>query len=141
MKPLDLDETENTIEQCMLKRRLAKGRPGAEAEPAPEPPAHGLVGRHPAMVEVYKSIGSITGSAAPVLIHGESGTGKELVARAIHATSARKEGPFVAVNCTAVPKELLESELFGHVKGAFTGAAIDRRGKFESARGGTLFLD
>ena len=141
MKPLDLDETENTIEQCMLKRRLAKGRPGAADEPAQSAPAHGLVGKHPAMIEVYKSIGAIAASNAPVLIHGETGTGKELVARAIHGTSARHDAPFVAVNCTAVPKELLESELFGHVKGAFTGAALDRRGKFDSARGGTLFLD
>ena len=100
-----------------------------------------LVGRSPALLEVFKTIGRVATSDIAVLITGESGTGKELVARAIHQASARSEGPFVAVNAAAIPRELLESELFGHERGAFTGAVESRPGRFREARGGTLFLD
>ncbi len=100
-----------------------------------------LVGRSEAMLEVFKTIGRVAGRDVSVLITGESGTGKELVARAIHAASARAESPFVAVNAAAIPRELLESELFGHERGAFTGATESRLGRFREATGGTLFLD
>ncbi len=100
-----------------------------------------LIGRSPAMQEVYKLIGRVVTNEATILICGESGTGKELVARAIHFKSSRWRGPFVAVNCSAIPAGLLESELFGHERGAFTGASERRTGKFEQAAGGTLFLD
>lgn len=101
----------------------------------------GLVGRSPAMVKVYKLIAQAARSDATVLVTGESGTGKELVARSIHQFSARAEGPFIAVNCSGLTDTLLESELFGHTKGSFTGATNDRAGLFEAANGGTLFLD
>ncbi len=100
-----------------------------------------LVGRDARMQELYALIGSVAASEATVLIRGESGTGKELVARALHEASARAGGPFVAVNCSALSEQLLESELFGHVRGAYTGAAADRRGRFAEASGGTIFLD
>jgi two-component system nitrogen regulation response regulator GlnG len=100
-----------------------------------------LVGKSPAMQAAYKVIGAVAGSDCAVLIRGESGTGKELAARAIHAHSERRNGPFVALNCAAVPETLLESELYGHVRGAFTGAVRDRAGKAELADRGTLFLD
>ena len=100
-----------------------------------------IIGRSPAMQEVYKLIGRVVSSEATVLLSGESGTGKELVARAIHFKSPRWRGPFIAVNCSAIPQGLLESELFGHERGAFTGATDRRAGKFEQAAGGTLFLD
>ena len=100
-----------------------------------------IIGRSPAMQEVYKLIGRVVTNDATVLVSGESGTGKELVARAIHFKSPRWRGPFVAVNCSAIPPGLLESELFGHERGAFTGASERRTGKFEQAAGGTLFLD
>jgi two-component system nitrogen regulation response regulator GlnG len=100
-----------------------------------------IIGRSPAMQEVYKLIGRVVNNDATVLLRGESGTGKELVARAIHYKSPRWRGPFVAVNCSAIPHGLLESELFGHERGAFTGATERRPGKFEQAAGGTLFLD
>ena len=99
------------------------------------------MGRHPAMVAVYKTIGAVSTSRAAVLLRGETGTGKELIARTIHHNSAEAGHPFIAVNCAAVPETLLESTLFGHVKGAFTGASSDRRGPFEMAGRGTLFLD
>jgi two-component system, NtrC family, nitrogen regulation response regulator GlnG len=100
-----------------------------------------IIGRGPAMQEVYKLIGRVVANDATLLIRGESGTGKELVARAIHFRSPRSRGPFVAVNCSAIPRGLLESELFGHERGAFTGATERRAGKFEQAAGGTIFLD
>jgi DNA-binding NtrC family response regulator len=104
-------------------------------------PFPGLIGRSPAIERVFRLIENLEHSEATVLLSGESGTGKEVVARAIHAHSSRREGPFVAVNCGALPGELLESELFGHARGAFTGAVRDRAGRFEVAQGGTLFLD
>src|SRR5438309_11691528 len=100
-----------------------------------------IVGSCSAMREVYKAIGRVTGQNVPVLITGESGTGKELVARAIYQHGSRAKAPFMALNCAAIPETLLESELFGHEKGAFTGAERRRIGKFEQANGGTLFLD
>src|SRR5262249_15352055 len=99
------------------------------------------VGRCPAMQKVYKDIGRVAGQEVTVLIGGESGTGKELVARAIYQHSRRSAGPFLAINCAAIPEQLLESELFGHEKGAFTGADRRRIGKFEQCSGGTIFLD
>src|SRR5207248_9797257 len=105
-------------------------------EAAPE-----VLGQAPAMQEVFRSIGRLSQSHATVLITGESGTGKELVANALHRHSPRGTRPFIAINTAAIPKELLESELFGHERGAFTGAQNQRRGRFEQAEGGTLFLD
>lgn len=100
-----------------------------------------IIGKSPRMIEVYQIIESISGSLANVLIQGDTGTGKDVIAKAIHYHSLRRRGPFVHVNCTALPETLLESELFGHVKGAFTGAITDRQGRFEVAQKGTLFLD
>src|SRR5687767_15643610 len=105
-------------------------------ETAPE-----ILGQAPAMQEVFRSIGRLSQSQATVLINGESGTGKELVANALHRHSPRADKQFIAINTAAIPKELLESELFGHERGAFTGAQSMRRGRFEQAEGGTLFLD
>jgi DNA-binding NtrC family response regulator len=139
LKPLDLDEIEGVIERC-LRDRAAAEEPESGDEDAQEPPG-GLVGRHPSMMAVYKTIGAVSRSRAPVLIQGETGTGKELIARVIHQNSLESGAPFIAVNCAAVPETLLESELFGHVRGAFTGATADRRGPFELAGSGTIFLD
>jgi len=105
------------------------------------PDLHGLIGRSPAMADLRALLAQVGASEASVLVTGPSGSGKELAARAIHAASPRARGPFVALNCGAIPRELLESELFGHERGAFTGAHATRIGKFEAAAGGTLFLD
>jgi DNA-binding NtrC family response regulator len=116
-------------------------RPAEEDQASVVSPFPGLIGRSPAMERVFRLIENLEHSEATVLLTGESGTGKEVVANAIHARSPRRAGPFVAVNCGALPGELLESEMFGHVRGAFTGAVRDRIGRFELAAGGTLFLD
>ncbi|MBF0425690.1 MAG: sigma-54-dependent Fis family transcriptional regulator [Magnetococcales bacterium] len=102
---------------------------------------NGMIGQSPSMRRLFKLIERVAATDATVLIQGESGTGKELISRAIHEGSSRKNGPLVPVNCGAIPEDLLESELFGHVKGSFTGAAFTRKGRFEAARDGTLFLD
>ncbi|MGH8506420.1 MAG: sigma 54-interacting transcriptional regulator, partial [Stenotrophobium sp.] len=114
-----------------------------EPEEPPNPAASGttLIGEAPAMQEVFRAIGRLSHSHITVLITGESGTGKELVARALHRNSPRAQRPFIAINTAAIPKDLLESEFFGHERGAFTGAATQRKGRFEQADGGTLFLD
>jgi two-component system, NtrC family, nitrogen regulation response regulator GlnG len=134
-KPFDVDQA---VE--LIRRALDESRREAEAaEPLGETPE--ILGQAPAMQEVFRAIGRLSQSSATVLITGESGTGKELVARALHRHSARGAKPFVAINTAAMPKDLLESELFGHERGAFTGAQQQRRGRFEQAEGGTLFLD
>jgi two-component system nitrogen regulation response regulator NtrX len=126
-----------------LERALAPLPPRAEAAPesALDGARYGMVGRSEAMQRVYQLVDMVAPTRARVLISGERGTGKELVARAIHAHSPRRSRPFVQLNCAAVPADLIESEMFGHVKGAFTGAVADRRGTFETANEGTLFLD
>jgi two-component system nitrogen regulation response regulator GlnG len=134
-KPFDVDQA---VE--LIRRALEESRREAEAvEPLGEMPE--ILGHAPAMQEVFRAIGRLSQSSATVLITGESGTGKELVARALHRHSARASKPFVAINTAAMPKDLLESELFGHERGSFTGAQQQRRGRFEQAEGGTLFLD
>jgi two-component system nitrogen regulation response regulator NtrX len=127
----------------VLARVLAPmpARPESPAERPVEGARYGMVGRSEAMQRVYQLVDMVAPTRARVMISGERGTGKELVARAIHALSPRRDRPFVEVNCAAVPAELIESEMFGHVRGAFTGAVADRQGTFESAHGGTLFLD
>ena len=141
VKPVDLDQLELVVNRC-LRDRAARRRAAAPADdPAPPTPSDAGVGRSPQMIEIYKLIGMLSGSRTPVLIRGETGTGKELVATAIHNYSPWSGEPFVAINCTALAESLLESELFGHVKGSFTGAVGDRRGKFELAGSGTIFLD
>jgi two-component system, NtrC family, response regulator AtoC len=150
VKPLDLHRVRAVAERVFADRqdrtrardRVSEGTPGiapgvgSDGATVPE-----LVGHTPAMVEIFKLIGQLASSRATVVIRGESGTGKELIARAIHASSPAASEPFVAVNCTSLPATLLESELFGHVRGSFTGATADRRGRFALAGRGTIFLD
>lgn len=140
-KPLDLHELRSLVADVFRDRAQRDAEVPASDERAPIGPAAGMVGNSPAMIEVYKKVGRVARSRANVLVRGETGTGKELVARNIHRSSPWSEEPFVAVNCTAVPSGLLESELFGHVRGAFTGAVSDRRGRFALAGRGTVFLD
>ncbi len=141
LKPVDLEHLRQLVERAFEASRLMR-IPAVMAERVKEEaPADVLVGRCPAMQEVYKSIGRVAPQNVIVLVLGESGTGKELVARAIYHYSGRSTGPFLAINCAAIPEQLLESELFGHEKGAFTGADRRRVGKFEQCSGGTLFLD
>jgi DNA-binding NtrC family response regulator len=141
LKPLELDRLRERIARAFEISRLMSV-PAIVADERPPPgPSDVLVGRSPAMQEVYKAIGRVAPQDLTVLILGESGTGKELVARAIYHHSRRSHKPFLAVNCAAIPETLLESELFGHEKGAFTGADRKRIGKFEQCSGGTLFLD
>jgi DNA-binding NtrC family response regulator len=140
VKPLDLAHLELVIERCFGDRALRR-RVRHYADEAAEHALTRLVGRDPKMIEVYKLIGAVAPTRTPVLIRGETGTGKEVIARAIHFNSGAAQEPFIAVNCTALSETLLESELFGHVRGAFTGAMQERRGRFELAGSGTLFLD
>lgn len=140
MKPLDLGTVRERLQQALDSRRLMR-TPVALGQAEEGTAADVLIGRSPAMQEVYKAIGRVASPNVPVLIRGESGTGKELVARAIYQHSSRSQRPFLAINCAAIPEPLLESELFGHEKGAFTGADRQRIGKFEQCNGGTLFLD
>lgn len=134
-KPFDVDQAVELIRRALEQSQLARTQVKEEA-PTPD-----ILGHAPAMQEVFRAIGRLAQSNATVLINGESGTGKELVARALHRHSARADKPFVAINTAAIPKDLLESELFGHERGAFTGATATRHGRFEQAEGGTLFLD
>ena len=134
-KPFDIDEA------VELVRKAARLNGHGEAQIEPPGSMASMIGQAPAMQEVFRSIGRLAGSSMTVLITGESGTGKELVARALHDHSPRANKPFVALNTSAIASELLESELFGHEKGAFTGADARRIGRFEQANGGTLFLD
>ncbi len=134
-KPFDIDEA------VELVRRAARKATGSEETAAANGALTSMIGQAPAMQEVFRSIGRLAGSSMTVLITGESGTGKELVAQALHEHSPRADKPFVALNTSAIAAELLESELFGHEKGAFTGADARRIGRFEQADGGTLFLD
>jgi two-component system nitrogen regulation response regulator GlnG len=134
-KPFDVDQAVDLIRRALDESR----REAQAAEPLRETPE--IIGKAAAMQEVFRAIGRLSQSNATVLITGESGTGKELVARALHRHSARASRPFIAINSAAMPKDLLESELFGHERGAFTGAQQQRRGRFEQAEGGTLFLD
>jgi two-component system nitrogen regulation response regulator GlnG len=136
-KPFDVDEALALVERAIEHR--AKHQP-KEAVFAEESPTE-IIGEAPAMQEVFRAIGRLSQSNITVLINGESGTGKELVAQALHRHSPRKTEPFIALNMAAIPRDLMESELFGHEKGAFTGAQNLRRGRFEQADGGTLFLD
>jgi len=136
-KPIDLDRAVAAVEEALAARRVGARAGGA----APAAGDDLLVGAAPAIQEVYKRISRAARTESTVLVLGETGTGKELVARAIHAQSARAEGPFVPVNCAALPDHLVESELFGHVRGAFTGADADKPGRLETADGGTVFLD
>jgi len=141
VKPLDLDQLQETLERVLADRRLRHAASAAAPDVAPPDAVAALVGRDPRMIEIFKLVGHAAATRATVLVRGESGTGKELVARAIHSHSAAEAGPFVPVNCAALPTTLLESELFGHVRGAFTGAAGDRKGRFAQAGTGTIFLD
>ena len=141
VKPLDLHELRRLLARLFDDRRTRAASRRAKQEGDSSPRLDGLVGRHASMIEVYKLLGHLASNRVSALIRGESGTGKELVARAIHANSADAAQPFVPVNCTALPETLLESELFGHVRGAFTGATADRKGRFAQAGRGTIFLD
>jgi DNA-binding NtrC family response regulator len=138
-KPWNNEELKSLVKRALLMKESKEGRKPTTA--APDLGQSLMIGSSPAMMEVYRTIASLQNSRTTVLIIGESGTGKELVAQNIHMSSDRKERPFVAINCGALPEGLLESELFGHVKGAFTGAVSDKKGFFEEATGGTIFLD
>jgi two-component system NtrC family response regulator/two-component system response regulator HydG len=141
VKPLDLAAIEHLVQRCIRDRTLRRRMEHLTAEAAEGHDLKQLVGRDPKMIEIYKLMGVLSRNRATVLVTGETGTGKERIARSIHFNSPQAAEPFIAINCTALPEHLLESELFGHVKGAFTGAVGSRRGYFEMAGSGTLLLD
>ncbi len=136
-KPFDLNEVVAVVGRALTQPGRRLQRPSQEVENEELP----LIGRSPAMQEIYRVLARLTQTDLTVMINGESGTGKELVARVLHDHGRRRQGPFVAINMAAIPRELVESELFGHEKGAFTGAQARTQGRFEQAEGGTLFLD
>jgi len=139
-KPVDLDQLRALLQRCLYVAQLE--RDYQELQRAEQGDVfEGMLGSSPAIRTVFDFVRKVAPTTAPVLILGESGTGKEMVAQAIHRCSAQKKGPFVAINCSAIPENLLESELFGHEKGSFTGAHLQRKGLVETAAGGTLFLD
>jgi two-component system nitrogen regulation response regulator GlnG len=140
-KPLDLPAMSDLVERAIATRRMMNTPVALQMSVGDLSETEAFIGRSPAMLEVFKAIGRVAAQNVPVLIRGESGTGKELVARALYQNSARSRECFMAVNCAALPDTLLESELFGHEKGAFTGADRQRIGKFEACNGGTIFLD
>ncbi|CAM9645460.1 unnamed protein product, partial [Discosporangium mesarthrocarpum] len=140
-KPFKVDELSIVIEKALEKKLLSNENQRLKRELRSQSRDRNILGSSRAMQEVFDLIAQVAETKTNVLVSGESGTGKELVARAIHEQSARASGPFVAINCGAIPENLLESELFGHVKGAFTGAVQNKEGLFETATGGTLFLD
>ena len=131
-KPFDLEEAIVTVKKALEEHKDAKPKKVSKSE---------IIGSAPSMQIVFRSIGKLANTNATVLIQGESGTGKELVSKSLHKNSPRHDMPFIALNMADIPKELIESELFGHEKGAFTGAGEQRIGRFEQANGGTLFLD
>ena len=135
-KPFDINKLVEVVRRGLETPRSVEEETEAEVEESLP-----LIGRSPAMQEIYRTLARLMGTDLTVIINGESGTGKELVARALHDYGKRKDGPFVAINMAAIPRELIESELFGHEKGAFTGALARKSGRFEQAEGGTLFLD
>jgi DNA-binding NtrC family response regulator len=140
-KPLDLEVLRTVLRRVLADRR-ARERAQRQAQEAAAPyRMDQLIGRDPRMIDAYKLVGQLAANRTTVLIRGETGTGKELIARAIHYNSQDAEEPFLPINCTAIPQTLLEAELFGHVRGAFTGAVSDRRGRFALAAKGTVFLD
>ena len=138
-KPFDIDEAVSLIDRA-VKRQLSGGNSRKRRKPSDKQPLN-IIGAAPAMQEVFRVLGRVSKLDVTVLVNGETGTGKELIARALHELSPRAGQPFVALNTAAIPRELLESELFGHEKGSFTGAHSQRVGRFEQANGGTLFLD
>ena len=135
-KPFDVDDAVGLVRRALETRNWDRAKEPEDEETVPE-----IIGEAPAMQEVFRAIGRLSSSNINVLINGESGSGKELVARALHRHSPRRDKPFIALNMAAIPRDLMESELFGHEKGAFTGAQQSRQGRFEQANGGTLFLD
>ena len=139
-KPMNLEEIKKTVSRALAQRALQDNAQTSSVEVKSEPPGT-IIGKSPAVMEVYKTIARVAPTKSVVLILGESGTGKERIARAIHQHSPRANHPFVAVDCGALTETLLESEIFGHVRGAFTGAVADKKGVFEEAEGGTCFLD
>ncbi len=142
VKPFELREVAALLSKALRARDLQREVERLRREAGRRSvPSGRLVGRSPALLEIFKTVGRVAARDVPVLITGESGSGKEVVARAIHAASARGTQPFIAVNTAAIPRDLLESELFGHERGAFTGAVAARAGRFREASGGTLFLD
>jgi two-component system NtrC family response regulator len=139
-KPVEMDELKRVLQRCVYVAELEREyRAGQQSHQAPV--FEGMLGDSPPMQAVFTFIRKVAPTSAPVLILGESGTGKEMVAQGLHRRGPQRNGPFIAINCNAIPEDLLESELFGHEKGAFTGAHAQRKGHIESAAGGTLFLD
>ncbi|MCM0083572.1 sigma-54 dependent transcriptional regulator [Geomonas sp. Red32] len=140
-KPFNREELKLTVRKALKFSGMAQENKRLKGELSDRSDLKSIVGTSKEMEKVFDVVRKVADTEAPVMITGESGTGKELIARSLHANSSRKNGPFVAINCAAIPRDLLESELFGHLKGAFTGAVKDKMGKFQAADGGTLFLD